>query len=228
MPVCILNYLNAFTVETAAGVCRTLSLQVSKVLKILALITSRMDHKDDKPLDESINTVHGEKCPVCSQPTLTLMESRRDIPYFGVVYLFSMTCSHCHYHKADLEAEEQKDPISIEFTVEKEEDMKVRFIKSADATVKIPHIMTIEPGEAANGYITNIEGLLERVKKQIEFIRDDSDDEDDKKKAKNMLKKIQNVMWGHDTLKIQVTDPTGNSAIISDRAIIKKLSGKKK
>jgi len=179
-------------------------------------------------MDEAIQTVHGEKCPMCHKDTLTLMESRRDVPFFGVVFLFSMTCSTCHYHKADVEAEETKTPVKIEFTIEKEEDMKIRFIKSSQALVKLPHIVTIDPGEASNGYITNIEGLLNRVKKQIEFARDDAEDPATRKKAKNMLKKLQNVMWGQDTLKVIVEDPSGNSAIITERATVVPLKTKKK
>ena len=120
--------------------------------------------------DGEINTVSGEQCPMCGKNTLTLMETRRDIPFFGICYLFSMTCSNCHYHKADIESEEDKDPIAIEFTIQKEEDMKVRVVKSASATVKIPRIITVESSEASNGYITNVEGLLMKLKKQIEYI----------------------------------------------------------
>ena len=51
------------------------------------------------------------------------------------------------------------------------------------ATIKIPHITTITPGPASNGYITNIEGLLNRVKEKIERVRDNSDEKEDIKKA---------------------------------------------
>ena len=97
--------------------------------------------------------------------------------------------------------------------------MKVRVVKSSEATVKIPHITTIEPGAAAQGFVTNIEGILNRVKYQIENIRDNSDDDEDKKKAKNLLKKILNIMWGKEKQKIIIEDPSGNSAIISEKAV---------
>lgn len=176
--------------------------------------------------EEEIQTVGGETCPMCAAKTLTLTEARREIPYFGPVYIFSMSCSSCHYHKADLETEEKKDPIKISFTIDSEDDMKTRVVKSSNATVKIPRIMTIEPGEAANGYITNIEGLLNRVKAVLEQQRDASDEKEDIKKLKNMLKKIQKVMWGQDSLTISLDDPTGNSMIISDKAEIKKSKKK--
>lgn len=174
-------------------------------------------------MSEEINSVSGEPCPFCHEKTLTLMEAERDVPFFGKCYIFSMDCSSCNYHKADVEAEESKNPLKTTFEISSEEDMKVRVIKSSNATIKIPRIATIEPGEASNGYITNVEGILNRLKKQIEFARDNSEEADEKKKAKNMLKKLQRVMWGQEKLSLTLEDPTGNSAIISDKAIVKKL-----
>lgn len=168
-----------------------------------------------------------QPCPMCKANALTLIEDEKEIPYFGKVYLFSMTCSNCKYHKADIEAAEKKEPCRYTFEVSSEKDMNVRVVKSSEATVRIPHIISIEPGTAAVGYITNIEGLLNRVKHAIEIAKQDAEDEEDKTKAKNLLKKLTNVIWGKEKLKIIIEDPTGNSAIISDKAVKEKIKGKK-
>lgn len=160
-----------------------------------------------------------QPCPLCYQKTLILTERETEVPYFGKVYLFSMTCSNCKYHMADVEATEQKEPVKYEFEISSEEDMKVRVVKSAQATIKLPHLATITPGPASQGYVTNIEGILNRVKYQIESLKDMEEDEKDKKKAKNLLKKITRIMWGHEKQKIIIEDPSGNSAIISDKAV---------
>jgi len=151
------------------------------------------------------------------------MESEDDIPFFGKIYLFSMTCNKCHYHKADIEAAEKKDPVKYSFTVESKEDLNVRVVKSSIATVKIPHIVTIESSENSNGYVTNIEGVLQRIKTIIEQARDNAEDPAERRKAKSHLKKIQKALWGTDKLKIIIEDPTGNSAIISEKAVKSKL-----
>ena len=101
--------------------------------------------------------------------------------------------------------------------------MNVRIVKSSQATVKIPHITTIESGPGANGYITNVEGLLKRVKHIIEITRDAEEDEAIKKKAKNLLKKLSKIMFGQEKIKIIIEDPSGNSAIISEKAVKSKL-----
>ena len=160
----------------------------------------------------------GEMCPLCHKKALALMEKETEVPYFGKLFLFSMTCSNCKYHKSDIEAAERKEPCKFTFEISNEKDMKVRVVKSAEATVKIPHISTITPGPAAQGFVTNIEGILNRVKYQIEVARDTAEDDSDKKKAKNLLKKLLKIMWGQEKQKIIIEDPSGNSAIISDKA----------
>ena len=174
--------------------------------------------------DEKVPIVmKGQECPICKKKTLTLMEDEREIPFFGSCYLFSMTCSNCHYHKADIESEEQHPAVKYSLDISSEEDMKIRVVKSAAATIKIPHMITMEGGENSNGFISNVEGVLERMKKVIEFARDNEEDEELKKKAKNQLKKLMRVMWGQEQMKMIIEDPTGNSAIISEKAVKGKL-----
>ena len=164
-----------------------------------------------------------QPCPMCRQKTLTLMESETEVPFFGKVYLFSMNCSNCKYHMSDVEAQEKHEPSRYTIEIDSEKDLGIRVIKSSEATVKIPHVTTISPGPASIGYVTNIEGILTRVKSSIESLRDSAEDEEDRKKAKNLLKKLQKVMWGQEKLKIIIEDPSGNSAIISDKAVKQNL-----
>ena len=169
------------------------------------------------------NTAKGEVCPMCMKKTLTLMEEEMEVPYFGKCYLFSMSCSNCKFHKADIEAEEKKEPVKYTLDIESEKDMKIRVIKSSEATIKIPHMISMEPGPGSEGFITNVEGVLNRFKKIIEDKRDTEEDASLKKKAKNMLKKLTKAMWGQGPLKIIIEDPSGNSAIIDERAVKAKL-----
>ncbi len=173
--------------------------------------------------DFNIEVIEGEECPFCRKKTLTLRQAEREIPYYGNVLIFSMDCEgeECGYHKADVETTEDRPPVKHSFQVESEEDLKARVVKSSFATIKIPHVGTIEPGEASNGYITNIEGIINRIKKQVEFLRDNAEEDSEKKKAKNMLKKLNKVLWGQEKIVVNLDDPTGNSAIISEKVVKK-------
>jgi len=173
--------------------------------------------------EEPPQIVKGQPCPMCSKNTLTLMEDKREIPFFGNCFLFSMTCSSCHYRKADVEASEKHDPAKYTLEIDSEEDMKIRVVRSSGATVKIPHMISVEGGENSNGYISNVEGVLNRFKKIIETAKESAEDKSDQKKAKNQLKKLQKVMWGQEKIKLIIEDPTGNSAIISEKAVKSKI-----
>jgi len=170
-------------------------------------------------LMEKPAVIQGEKCPACGEKKLSLIESEMDIPYFGKCYIFSMDCSACNYHKADVEAAEQGEPTRYTLDIDTEKDMRIRVVRSSQATVKIPYITTIEPNEGSNGYVTNVEGIFSRVKKQVELLRDSEEDEELKKKARNMLKKIMNIMIGREKSKLIIEDPSGNSAILSPKAV---------
>lgn len=176
--------------------------------------------KNSAPAPASLG---GQECPICHKKSLTLSEHEQDIPHFGLTFFFTMSCSECGYHKADVEAAEAKEPCKYTFTVESEEDLKARVVRSSTATIKIPRITTITPGPASNGYITNIEGILSRVKRQIEVARDSEEEKEDRKKAKNLLKKLQRIMWGQESIAITIEDPSGNSAIISEKAVRSRL-----
>lgn len=168
--------------------------------------------------------IDNEKCPLCLKNTLTLIEDEQDVPYFGKVFIFSMSCPECGYRQSDVECAEVKEGSRYEFTVENKNDLNVRVVKSGSAVVKIPGLkISIEPGIACEGYVSNIEGVLDRVKRVLESERDSTEDADARKKAKNLLKRLWKVENGDENLKIIIEDKSGNSAIISDKAIVKKI-----
>ncbi|MBS3150484.1 ZPR1 zinc finger domain-containing protein [Candidatus Woesearchaeota archaeon] len=168
-----------------------------------------------------------QPCPFCFKKTLTLIEEEKEIPYFGKCYIMSMRCESCNYYKSDIESVEPKDPIKYEFTVKDKKDMNIRVVKGSNATVKIPSLrMSVEPAIASIGYISNIEGVLRRFKKIVENQRDSAEEDSIKKSAKNLLKKIRKVEDGEQEIKLIIEDPTGNSAIISDKAVVSKLKKK--
>jgi ZPR1-related zinc finger protein len=180
--------------------------------------------------DDKIESLSGEICPVCLQKTLTLTDIEKEIPYFGKVFIYSMTCSNaeCKFHKSDVEPAQQQEPSVLSFLIDSEKDMSVRVVKSAAATVKLGRIMTIDSNEFSNGYVSNIEGVLVRAKKILEEVRDTAEEDEQKNQAKKHLKKLLDVQWGHDSLELTIDDPNGASAIVSPKTIVKPLKSKKK
>jgi zinc finger protein len=166
--------------------------------------------------ERSKEEITGEHCMLCGNDALTLRETLFDIPDFGPTYVFSMDCQECDYEKSDVEAAQEKEGAEYTLDVEAEGDLKIPVVKSSHATVKVLRMGSMEPGEASSGYITNVQGLLQKFKEVVQAARDEADGAE-RKKAKNQLKKLDRVLMGRDSVTVRISDPTGNSAIIDDK-----------
>ncbi len=162
--------------------------------------------------------IKNQPCPFCGEKKATLNEQDIDIPMFGRVFVLSMDCGACHTIKSDIEPAESKEPAKYTLEVNSEDDLNIKIVKSGSATIKIPRVITIDAGPASNGYVTNVEGLLERIKKVIQSAGESEDDPSAKKKAKNLVKKLNKVLVGRESLKIIIEDPSGFSCIVSEKA----------
>lgn len=178
-------------------------------------------------MDKEVEIIENQTCPICMSNTLKIISSTRDIPFFGEVYVFSMFCNECKFFKADVEASEPKDPKKYEIDISSKEDMNIRIVRSSEGSIRIPRMIDLEPGIAAQGFVSNVEGVLNRFISAIEKAINSEEDNDKIKKGKNMIKKLRKVTWGQETIKLVIEDPTGNSAIISEKAVISPLKIKK-
>ena len=173
---------------------------------------------------EVMKKLEGQPCPLCHANKLTLSEDELEVPSFGKLFVFGMYCDACSFHKGDVECAEQRDPCKIIFPVEREADMNVRVIKSSNAALKIPELrLSVTPGPASEGYVSNVEGVLDRFKDIIEQERDTAEDDEEKVKCKNLLKRLWKVKLGDVPVRIVIEDQSGNSAIISPKAKTEKL-----
>ncbi len=170
-----------------------------------------------------------QPCMLCRKPAMNLSEQEMDVPYFGKVFIFSMVCSECEFKKIDIECAEEKEPCKYTVEINSLEDLKIRVVKSSDAVVEWPDFKTkIEPGINAEGYVSNVERLLDDLYKVLEMQREGEEDKPRKKKLWNIMNDVLGVKEGKKTAILIISDPTGNSAIISEKAKKEPLKTKKK
>jgi zinc finger protein len=106
----------------------------------------------------------------------------------------------------------EKEPSSYTLKVETTDDMNARVVRSGRATVEIPEIgVEITPGPDSEAYITNVEGVLKRIEDVVVSQKGSG-------KKEELLKKINDAKEGKLTINLIITDPSGNSAIISKKA----------
>ncbi len=163
-------------------------------------------------------------CPLC-QTDLVMNWQRDNIPYFGEVLYVSARCP-CSFRFADTMILSSKEPMRYEMPVETSGDLDVRVIRSTSGTIRIPEMgVTIEPGSVSESYVTNIEGVLQRIRDVlITASRWVQGDEEKSSRSEELLCMLEEVIQGKRKITVIVEDPLGNSAIISKKAKATKLS----
>ena len=157
-------------------------------------------------------------CPVCGKKGFSIHQVLEDIPYFGEVLETFAHCKFCGYKTYDiLPLGKQRYPKRQKVVISNKNDLSKRLIKSKYCSINIPEInLKINPAYNSEAYISNIEGLLNRIiisLKSIAVIKPEKKDEIEKEIEK--LKKVKN---GNLKVAIILSDPTGQSAVLSGAA----------
>jgi zinc finger protein len=165
-----------------------------------------------------LRTVVPGPCPYCNTETEYIYQTE-NIPYFSDILIISAICSSCGYKYVDTQLLKHGDPAQYTVTVESEEDLAIRVIRSMSASLEIPELgVRIDPGPACQGFVSNIEGVLDRIEQIVKGALLWGD-EDERGNARALLEKIEGVKSGEISLTLILEDRCGNSEIISDKAL---------
>jgi len=166
-----------------------------------------------------------ERCPICGAKGTFRVRGRIDnIPYFGEMMETSANCISCKFRHADVMSLGERPPLRYEFQITSEEDLKVRVVKSSTGTIKLPELgVTVEPGAASQGYVSNIEGVLDRIKEAIKLAIEKVD-APRRRRGEARIKKLDEVCAGERRVKLILMDPFGHSAIVDERARKRELT----
>ncbi len=156
-------------------------------------------------------------CPSCGRELKTLITTY-DVPFFGQVLLTSISCE-CGFKHADSVVVGEKEPVRYTIKINRK-NLFTKVIRSTSGTIRIPEIgVTIEPGPASQAFITNLEGVLDRVEWIVRSaMRWNSDDEEKVRRCEWIIGKIRDTIDGDEELTLILEDPLGNSLIVSDEA----------
>ena len=174
-----------------------------------------------------MESIIDQSCPICdSSDGLKLFVHISEIPYFGEHTQMTMMCDSCGWKNTDFIPAEGKKPGSWTMKINTIEHMRVRVVRSSSCTVRIEEIgLEVEPGGNSSGYITNIEGVLNRFRDIVEMILRQAkrDNEENVEKCLLLLEKISEIKKGNKEIEIVLLDPMGHSQILHDDAISREL-----
>lgn len=165
----------------------------------------------------------GIPCPICKENSLNATFNPMNIPHFGEIMESTIRCESCGYHHSEVFALEEKGPTRYEMLVSMAEDMFVRVVRSSTATIELPELgVKITPGPEAEGFVSNVEGVLERIADVLITAKSWGDTEKTMK-ADELLRRLDDIKMGGEKVHLIIIDPAGNSAIISEKAKIQKI-----
>lgn len=180
---------------------------------------SKVEHKDNNvtgPIEQTY-------CPICHK-ALEVRWNQDNIPYFGDVMEITSVCS-CGFKYADTLILSQKEPMRHVKHVCCEDDMMVRVIRSTSGTIRIPEWgIDIEPGPASEAYISNVEGVIDRIETVVNMAMKWSETSEEQNKAEKLLAEMQCARQGKASFTLVIEDPLGNSAIIGDDVEVSNLT----
>ena len=171
-----------------------------------------------------------QDCPICfSEATLKMIAHSSEIPYFGEHTQITMICEGCGWKVTDFIPADGKKPGAWSLTVDSEEHMSTRVVRSSSCTVRISELgLEVSPGGSSTGYVSNIEGVLKRFEDAVGTIKRQSErDQEDPEivtRCNEMLTLINLVRTGSYSVTLELLDPVGHSQILHDDAVSREIA----
>lgn len=167
--------------------------------------------KDDTGEDLGFNWFD---CPICKKGRLVLSKHIHELPDGDKYLIMKFECDKCDFTKNDLiPVETPIKPGKFILNVNEKEDLKSKVFRSSSGVLEIPELeMEIEPGPAADFYITNIEGVLFRMKDAVSFFKKGLSEEN--QKVNKILENIDRAINGEFKFTLIITDELGGSYIV--------------
>ncbi|MGD9381829.1 MAG: ZPR1 zinc finger domain-containing protein [Candidatus Thorarchaeota archaeon] len=164
-------------------------------------------------LDESIVIT----CPSCEESELEVKSVLYSVPYFNELAMFTMTCPNCNFTHNDIFSAEQRPPGRWTLRVDNEALLRVRVVRSGSGTIRLPDFgIDVEPGPAAESFITNVEGVLLRTRPVVETAIRFAETDSEKDRGNEILEMIDKAMNGELPFTLIIEDPIGVSGILPD------------
>lgn len=163
-----------------------------------------------------MRTIVPGPCPVCNEEVEYLYQTD-NIPYFSDIIIIRALCNKCGYRYVDTQVLTSQAPGRQEFCIDTPDDLVVRVVRSMQGVVMIPELgVRIDPGPACEGFVSNVEGVLDRVTGVVDGIIA-CGNEAERENAGKFLGTVAAVKRGELPVTLIIDDPSGNSAIISEK-----------
>ncbi len=165
-------------------------------------------------------------CPECLEDdALMMLAMSSEIPYFGEHTQITVICESCGWKHTDFIPSDGEKPGYSSLIVDNVEKCSARVVRSSSCTIRIPELdLEVSPGGSSSGFVSNIEGVINRFEDAVgSIIRGSTDDETVLDASLELLQGLRKMKNGESQFLIELLDPRGRSQIIHDEATIREL-----
>lgn len=159
--------------------------------------------------------------------SVSMLVNVHEIPYFGEQTELTLSCKLCGWRKTDFIAGDGGEPVAWSIPINPE-TLDGRVVRSSSCTVRIPELeMEVEPGIAADGYVSNVEGVISRFEDAIGMLLRQAESESDigdVNSCEAFLIRLENAKLGDEAVSLVLLDPLGHSKIMHDSAKSRSLT----
>lgn len=154
-------------------------------------------------------------CPLCGKEIEYIYQTE-NIPFFSDILIMCGLCEACGFRLTDTVILADQRPVRCELEIRSADDLNARVVRSTSGTITIPELgISIDPGPACQGFVSNVEGVLARVENAIQTALLSAEDQE-RRNAIDGLDTIARAREGTVPFTLIIEDPSGNSAIISN------------
>ena len=179
---------------------------------------------DEIPLDIA--------CPICHvEGQVRMLTHIDDIPYFGEHTQVTVLCHACGWRQSDFIPAEGKKPGGCRILISKPEHISSRVVRSSSCTVRIVELdLEVKPGTASTGYVSNVEGVIDRFMEVIVMVTRQAYTDDTEMSDIKRLQEMHTTLLElkEDPIPTPITleflDPNGRSQILHADAEMWELS----
>jgi len=158
------------------------------------------------------------ECPVCgAQEAFILRRTNYNLPGEGETILFSGKCLKCGFRITWILPAEERAALRHELEVTNQKDVNTLVYVGENTDILIPELgLEFSSSELEPGFITTVEGILERFKEKVDFLCGEEGCED-------LKKMIEEAAEGKRKFTLILIDRYGRSRILSDKARVERL-----
>ena len=171
-------------------------------------------------------------CPVCQKSGNLFMIAHVDeIPYFGEHTQVTVMCHDCGWRQTDFIPAEGKKAGCWSLKITNEKQLNSRIVRSSSCTISIPELdLQVNPGSNATGYVSNVEGVINRFLEIVrvvlrDLIADEDKDEEDIQRLAHFITSLENAGKDENNqITLELLDPHGHSMIVDKDATERDLT----